>query len=145
MRTILLALAAEERRLNAATADVTAAGLGHRQSHALRRERDEYLRLGIRHDLVRWLGHAPTPSESAVFSRTLRTMEACGLLVRVSRWGSRRTTHVRLTATGRAQAERLVREHVPEPDGEALDVGNIAAELSAAMLRDELDPGGRTR
>ena len=74
-------------------------------------ERQEYRQCGVRHDLERWLGYPPTRSDSAVFSRTLRQMEDLGLLVRVNRWGpSSRTTHVRLTPLGRAEAERLVRE-----------------------------------
>jgi len=76
----------------------------------LSREQQEYQAFGVRHDLAQWLGHPASPSESAVFSRALRNMEAMGLVLRINRWGSGKTTHVRLTASGRAEAERLAKE-----------------------------------
>jgi hypothetical protein len=78
---------------------------------ALWRERKEYEEFGVRHDLAAWIGHAPSPSESAVFSRTLRNMEDLDLLARISRWGGRRATHVQLTALGRAEVEKIVLEN----------------------------------
>ena len=109
MKTMLAALLADVRRLEAVS-DEPPAGMGRGRWSTLRRDRKEYEQFGVHHDLARWLGHPPTPSESAVFSRTLRNMEAMGLLVRISRWGGRRSTHVRLTPPGRAEAERLARE-----------------------------------
>jgi len=110
MKTTLTILLAEVRRVEAVP-DECPAGMDPGPWSALRRDRTEYDRCGIRHDLAGWLGHAPTPAESAVFSRTLRNMEAMGLLVRVSRWGGRRATHVRLTPAGRAEAEHVAQEH----------------------------------
>jgi DNA-binding PadR family transcriptional regulator len=107
MRTILVAILEEMRRLEAVP-DRPRAGADRDQWYALWRERKEYEQFGVRHDLDRWLGYAPTPSDSAVFSRTLRNMEAMGLVVRISRWDGRRATHVQLTEIGRAEAERLV-------------------------------------
>jgi DNA-binding MarR family transcriptional regulator len=37
-------------------------------------------------------------------------MEDRGLLVRVREWGHRRTTHIRLTAEGRSEAEQILFE-----------------------------------
>jgi hypothetical protein len=108
-KTILLAILAETKRLESLAGNVPAE-INRDQRAVLSRRRSEYLRFGVPHDLARWLGHVPTPAESAVFSRTLRNMEAAGLVERVSRWGGRRTTHVRLTAFGRAEAQRLADE-----------------------------------
>lgn len=107
MRTLLAAILEEVRRLEA-VADKPPPGIDRDHWLELWRERKEYEAFGVRHDLDRWLGHAPTPSESAVFSRALRNMEAMGLVVRVSRWGGSRATHVQLTDAGRAEAERLM-------------------------------------
>jgi len=109
MRTILTAVLADVHRLEAVP-DRPPDGMDRQQWYALWRERKEYDRFGVRHDLGRWLGYAPTPSDSAVFSRALRNMEAMGLVLRVNRWGGSKTTHVRLTPLGRAEAERLVAE-----------------------------------
>jgi DNA-binding PadR family transcriptional regulator len=107
MRTVLAAILEEIRRLEVVP-EKPPPGADRDRWYNLWRERKEYHDFGIRHDLALWLGHAPTPSESAVFSRTLRNMEAMGLVVRVSRWDGRRATHVQLTEIGRAEAERLV-------------------------------------
>jgi len=107
MKTILVAILEEVRRLEAVP-DKPPPGADRERWYNLWRERKEHEAFGVRHDLTRWLGHAPTASESAVFSRALRNMEAMGLVVRVSRWGGSRATHVQLTDMGRAEAERLV-------------------------------------
>jgi hypothetical protein len=109
VKTILLAILAETRRLESLAGNVSAE-INRDQRAAFARRRSEYLRFGVPHDLARWLGHVPTPAESAVFSRTLRNMEAAGLVERVSRWCGRRSTHVRLTAFGLAEAQRLADE-----------------------------------
>jgi hypothetical protein len=103
MQTILLALLADARRIEQCTTPPA-------WDTDLRREFDEYRRFGVRHDLAHWLGHLPTAAESAVFSRTLRDLECRGLVIRVKRWGSLRSTHVRLTERGRAEAERVVEQ-----------------------------------
>ena len=107
MHTILVAILEEMRRLEAVP-DKPPPDMDRDRWRDLWRERKEYEQFGVRHDLALWLGHAPTPSDSAVFSRALRNMEAMGLVVRISRWDGRRATHVQLTDMGRAEAERLV-------------------------------------
>ena len=106
MKTLLVAILEEVRRLEAVP-DKPPPGVERLGWWALWHERKEYDQFGVRHDLARWLGHAPTPSESAVLSRTLRNMEDLDLLARISRWGGRRATHVQLTALGRAEAEKI--------------------------------------
>ncbi len=115
MKVILTALLVEARRLEAIPEEFAQDSDRDFRS-ALRREHREYQEHGIRHDLAYWLGHPPTPAESAVYSRALRNMETLGLLVRVNRWGGRRATHVRLTPRGRAEAE-----HLTEAQEAALD------------------------
>lgn len=133
MKTILTTLLAEVRRIEAVP-DERPVEVDPGHWSALRRRRSEYELFGVRHDLARWLGHPPTPAESAVFSRALRNMEMIGLVVRVNRWGGRRATHVRLTPLGRAEAERVARESQAELDkllagvGWHLESGVAAAE-----------------
>jgi hypothetical protein len=88
-------------------------------------ERQEYRECGVRHDLAQWLGHPPSPSDSAVFSRALRNMEAMGLVLRLNRWGGSKTTHVRLTPLGRAEAERLAGERHAEMEALLADLPPI--------------------
>ena len=107
MHTILVAILEEMRRLEAVP-NKPPPDMDRDRWRDLWRERKEYEQFGVRHDLALWLGHAPTPSDSAVFSRALRNMEAMGLVVRISRWDGRRATHVQLTDEGRVEAERLV-------------------------------------
>ena len=107
METILTAVLADVRRLEAVP-DRPPPGVDWDRWRDLWRERKEYDQFGVHHDLAQWLGHPPSPSESAVFSRALRNMEEIGLVVRVSRWGGGRATHVELTDMGRTEAERLV-------------------------------------
>jgi len=109
MQEILAIVLAESRRLEVSE-DRPPAGMDPNRWGALCRERQEYQAFGVRHDLAQWLGHPASPSESAVFSRALRNMEAMGLVLRVNRWGGSRTTHVRLTPGGQAEAERLAKE-----------------------------------
>jgi len=99
METILVAVLGEMRRLEA-FADRPPPGMDRDKWRTQWRERQDYDKFGVRHDLARWLHDEPTPSDSAVFSRALRNMEAMGLVVRVSRWGGSKTTHVRLHTMG---------------------------------------------
>ena len=110
MRMLLVAILEEIRRLEAVP-DRPPGGMDWERWRTFWLERKEYEQFGVPHDLARWLGHAPTPSESAVFSRTLRNMEDLDLLARISRWGGRRATHVQLTALGRAAAEKIALEN----------------------------------
>ena len=114
MKTLLAAVLDDVRRLEAVP-DRPPPDMDRQRWWALWRERQEYIQFGVRHDLARWIGHAPTPSESAVFSRTLRNMEDLDLLARISRWGGRRATHVQLTALGRAAAEKIAWENEQGP------------------------------
>ena len=128
MKTILTALLADVRRLEAVP-DKPPPGMDRDEWRTLWRERQEYQAFGIRHDLAQWLGYPPSPSDSAVFSRALRNMEAMGLVLRINRWGGSKTTHVRLTPEGRAEAERLAKEQDE----------SVAALLSALAAQWPLD------
>jgi hypothetical protein len=129
MQEILAVVLAESRRLEAVE-DRPPAGMDSERWRELCRERQEYQAFGVRHDLAQWLGHPASPSESAVFSRALRNMEAMGLVLRVNRWGGSRTTHVQMTAGGRAEAERLAKEQEE----------SVAALLSTLALQLPIDP-----
>jgi hypothetical protein len=107
MKTLLVAILEEMRRLEAVP-DRPVPGMDREQWRTQWYERRDYERFGVHHDLALWIGHAPTPSDSAVFSRALRNMEAMGLVARISRWDGARATHVQLTDMGRTEAERLV-------------------------------------
>lgn len=131
MKTILTAFLADVRRLEAVP-DRPPPGMDRDRWRDQWRERKEYERFGVRHDLDRGLGYAPTPSDSAVFSRALRNMEATGLVVRVSRWDGRRATHVQLTEIGRAEAERLVADQDAAMAALLKDLAPLAESLNQA-------------
>lgn len=60
-------------------------------------------------NLAGWIGHAPSPSESVMFHRAYKRLEALGLLERVNLYGyGERTTHLRLTDAGERIARQLV-------------------------------------
>jgi hypothetical protein len=109
MQEILRVVLLEARRLEA-IGDRPPDGMDREEWRDLWWQRRDYDAYGVPHDLARWLGHAPTPSESAVFSRALRNMEAMGLVARINRWGGTKTTHVQLTDAGRALAEQMAAE-----------------------------------
>ncbi|MBM4020420.1 MAG: hypothetical protein FJ288_19235 [Planctomycetes bacterium] len=131
MRILLVAILEEMRRLEA-VGDRPPPGTNWDLWRDLWRQRREYEEFGVPHNLARWLGHAPTPSESAVFSRALRNMEMMGLVVRVSRWDSARATHIQLTDMGRAEAERLVAEQDAAMAALLKDLGPLAQALGQA-------------
>ena len=81
-------------------------GLSNRQAARKRLLLVDFQQYGVPLDFGRWLGHPPSPSESASLSRSVRRMEEEGLLVRFNANGQ--TTHVRLTAEGESLAERLL-------------------------------------
>lgn len=60
----------------------------------------------------RWLGRPLTPADAASFSRALRTLEAKGLIVRVSdsrdRGAARHTRNIRFTEAGERIAAELL-------------------------------------
>ncbi len=135
MKTLLAALLSQARRLEALPKPVTGSRDRGRFFDQWR-ERTEYEQFGIRHDLASWLGHVPTPAESAVFSRTLRDMELAGLVLRVSRWGRRRATHVRLSPLGRAEARpRRGSAACPAPLGRRTRVPAPRRRASSASRR----------
>ena len=107
-----------------------------REARRRRRELDAW---GVRYDLARWLMRPTTASDSAVFSRAMHNMDDMGLLVRVSRWGGRRTTHVRLTPAGLAAAERVLRERQAEADALMAKLGPIEMPEETAPPDDSND------
>ncbi|WP_166827356.1 helix-turn-helix domain-containing protein [Thalassoroseus pseudoceratinae] len=83
----------------------------------------DHRRFGIRYDLADWLNRPPSHSETVSFSRTLKRLEADGLLRRVNCCSTERrfrTTHVRLTEAGCELAKQLFAETIstetPPPD-----------------------------
>ena len=58
--------------------------------------------------LANLLGHAPTPGERVRFHREYARLEAMGLLKRHAGQSGRRTTHVKLTASGQKIACQLL-------------------------------------
>ena len=109
MQEILAIVLAESRRLEAVE-DRPPADMDRDRWRELYRRRQEYQAYGVRHDLAQWLGRPVSPSDSAVFSRALRNMEAMGLVVRINCWGGNKTTHVRLTTDGRDLAQQLAKQ-----------------------------------
>lgn len=59
-------------------------------------------------NLAGWIGHAPSPSESVMFHRAYKRLEALRLVDRVNLYGySERTSHLRLTDAGERIARRI--------------------------------------
>ncbi|MFO7899497.1 MAG: hypothetical protein R6V58_10630 [Planctomycetota bacterium] len=64
-------------------------------------------RRGVRLDYERWLGRKPTRAERRTLSRELARLEDKAYLIRSGcPW---RTTHVRLTESGKAMADAILR------------------------------------
>jgi len=135
---LLRAILAEVRRLEAMP-DRPIPGTDRDDRREQYLEREEYRQAGVRHDLERWLGYPPSRSDSAVFSRALRHMEAMGLVVRLNRYGGRRATHVQFTDTGRAMAERLVADQDAAMAALLEDLG-MPVEGPAAERQDARNP-----
>jgi hypothetical protein len=57
-----------------------------------------------------WIGRQPTASEFVLFHREYVRLASMGLIERISRYSSRRTTHLKLTAAGERVAARLLAE-----------------------------------
>ena len=142
MKTILTAVLVDVRRLEAVP-DRPPPGMDRDRWRDLWHERKEYDQFGVHHDLGRWIGHTPSPSESAVFSRALRNMEAMGLVVRVSRWGGGRATHVYLTPLGRTEAERLVADQDTAMAALLKDF-ELAISSTPDILQEGLEPTGNS-
>lgn len=63
----------------------------------------------VRVNLAGWIGHAPSPSESVMFHRAYKRLEALGLVERANLYGyGERTSHLRLTDAGERIARQLV-------------------------------------
>lgn len=64
---------------------------------------------------LRWLRRAPTRSQAASLSRSLRRLEARGLVQRRNQSSAspRRSTHVAFSAAGEAVAETLAEAETP--------------------------------
>ena len=58
-------------------------------------------------NLAEWLDGTPTPSDRVLFHREYARLESMGLLERCNFHGGKRTSHLKLTAAGRALAQRL--------------------------------------
>jgi hypothetical protein len=140
MQTILTAILEEMRRLEA-VGDRPPPGMDWEWWRELWRERRDYERFGVTHDLARWLGHAPSPSESAVYCRALRNMETMGLVLRVNRWGGSRATHVQLTDTGRQEAERVVADQDAAMAALLKDLAPLVESLGQAAPESPQDAG----
>ncbi|MFO7898302.1 MAG: hypothetical protein R6V58_04490 [Planctomycetota bacterium] len=93
---------------------------------------------GVRLDYERWLGHPPTKAERTALCRELIRLEAAGYLVRSG--GRRRTTHVKVTALGKAFAESLL-ERPDELEG-GLMMGPVYLEPPAAPDDERPDDEG---
>lgn len=114
VRVVLTALLADEARIR--DEHQRASELWHRDRFAydrheygqIRARCEDLERLGVPSNLGGWLGHEPSPSDSASFSRTTRTMEAAGLIERHNWLGGHRTTHIKLTPAGEKVAKRIV-------------------------------------
>jgi hypothetical protein len=75
-----------------------------------------------------WLGHMPSNSECVLFHREYLRLEGMGLLERHNQRGSRRTSHLRLTAAGRWVAEGLLAKEASiatDETVEPLDIANL--------------------
>ena len=142
MKTVLTSVLVTEQALRDGSATFSTNGPREKQ---LRRRMDlaDLDRFGVRYDLSAWLGRPTTASDSAVFSRTLRRMEDLGLIVRVNRWGGRRTTHVQLTPAGRSAAECVARQRQAEADKLMAQLLPIEMPLGEAS-EDDSDTAART-
>lgn len=62
-------------------------------------------RLGVRLDFQRWAGSYVSPSKRRAFARAVERLERIGYAIRR---GRRRTTHIKLTASGNSFARALL-------------------------------------
>jgi hypothetical protein len=61
-------------------------------------------------NLAGWISHVPSPSESVMFHRAYKRLEALGLLERANLYGyDERTSHLRLTEAGERTARELLK------------------------------------
>lgn len=63
-------------------------------------------------NLAGWIGRAPSPSESVMFHRAYKRLEALGLVERANLYGyGERTSHLRLTQAGEALTRQIADGH----------------------------------
>jgi hypothetical protein len=123
-RTILLGVLEDQRRLSDMPTDVGSRLDRGRQRITVRNAQNGLVPM----NLPGWLGRAPTNSDHVLFHREYLRLEGVGLIERVSVTGGRRTTHLRLTPTGRRMAEALwAEEYGPDAD-EDIDWTNLEFE-----------------
>lgn len=83
----------------------------------------------VRINLPGWLGRRPTNSECVLFHREYARLEDRGLIERCSYWGGRRTTHLKLTPSGRRIAEQFLAEEYGLDGGDqAIDWATVEFE-----------------
>lgn len=97
-------------------------------------ERRMLTRIGVAWDYQAIMGRTPSPSDSASISRTLKLMEEAGLIVRSSRWGTSRTTHIKLTPEGERIARELAADYAHH-----LEAATERAKARQAVIQTEYD------
>jgi hypothetical protein len=84
----------------------------------------------------KWLGRPLTPSDAASFSRAVKTLEAKGLIVRVSdslvRGASRHTRHIRFTEAGEKIAAELLSQLTESAEAGSTPAATVATSATAA-------------
>lgn len=103
-----------------------------RSAEALERvqgAREHLTHVGLRLQFHRWLGRPPTPSERRALARALERLEGRGYVVRFG--GRHRTTHARLTTSGREHARAVLKT----PDDE------LFLRISVDDFADPIDSG----
>jgi len=86
-----------------------------------------------------WLGHFPSNSEHVLFHREYARLEGMRLLVRCNPFGGRRTTHLKLTPSGRRTAERLLADEYGLAGGIGETIDWSGVELMPVELPPETD------
>ena len=122
-RTVLLGVLEDVQQFANLSADAHAAS---RLDLGRRRVLAQNARAGVvPMNLDGWLGRPPTNSERVVYHREYGRLEHMGLIQRLYLGGGRRTTHLKLTPTGRRVAEDLLAaEYGPDVD-EDIDWSNV--------------------
>ena len=125
-RTVLIGVLEDQRRLANMPLDGHVGSRLDRGRHRItvRNARDGLVPM----NLAGWLDHAPTNSEHVLFHREYLRLEGMGLLERVGLTGGRRTTHLRLTPTGRRVAEDLLAEEYGLDGEDDIDWSNVEFE-----------------
>lgn len=95
-------------------------------------------------NLAGWLGRAPTNSDHVLYHREYLRLEGLGLIERYNPHGGRRTTHLKLTPSGRRMAEQLLAKGDDLGGAEAgdmIDWSSVEFEpIEMPPVADEADP-----